>query len=162
MRTESVQAQLETGARRRARRRALALLCAGALLGGCATTYDLTLMPRDSGKVTYGTARDIGNGQANVSLAVGDKIYSGTWVQIKPEGTTDYVGASAWGWGGWAPFGGVDRTNGNANAKALLQAQDGSGMRCDLYGLTGGKGSGQCTDDKGTVYDVQLRARNYK
>jgi hypothetical protein len=129
-------------------------------LSGCATTYDLTLMPQNSGKLTYGTARDLGNGQADVVIAIGDKTYKGTWVQIQPERSTDYVGASAWGWRGWGPYGGIDRTYGDATAKALLQADDGSGMRCDLYGLSGGHGSGKCTDDKGLVYDVQLRARN--
>ncbi len=138
----------------------LAALGAAALLGGCSTTYELTLMPRDSGKMTYGTAHELGNGQASISIVVGDKTYEGTWVQVTPEGSVSYVGGSAWGWRGWGPYGGVERTYDNATAKALLQAPDGSGMRCDLYGLTGGHGTGKCTDDKGLVYDVQLRARN--
>jgi len=145
---------------RRAWVAALGAVFGAALLGGCATTYEMTLMPRDSGKMTYGTAHDLGNGQASVSIVVGDKTYEGSWVQVTPEVSASYVGGSAWGWHGWGPYGGVERSYDNATAKALLQAPDGSGMRCDLFGLTGGHGTGKCTDDKGLVYDVQLRARN--
>jgi hypothetical protein len=142
-----------------------AALLAGALaagLGGCASTYDLTLMPRDSGKLTYGEAQDLGNGQATVSITVGDRIYTGTWVQVTPEQSTSYIGASAWGWRGWGSYGEINHSYGDSIAKALLQSKDGSGMRCDLYGLTGGSGTGKCTDDKGMVYDVQIRKRTKK
>jgi len=142
-----------------------AFILAGALaaaLSGCASTYDLTLMPRDSGKLTYGEAQDLGNGQATVSITVGDKIYTGTWVQVTPEQATSYIGASAWGWRGWGSYGEINHNYGDAIAKALLQANDGSGMRCDLYGLTGGSGTGKCTDDKGMIYDVQIRRRTTK
>lgn len=139
-----------------------ATLSLALLLGGCAASYDLTLMPRDSGQLTYGTARDLGNGEATVSITVRDKIYTGNWIQVTRERATDYVGASAWGWGGWGPYGEVSHSTGDAVAKALLQAPDGSGMRCDLYGLTGGSGTGKCIDDKGLVYDVQIRSRTIK
>jgi hypothetical protein len=137
----------------------LALLLA---LAGCATTYDLTLMPRDSGKLTYGTAQDLGNGQANVSITVGDKIYTGNWLMVTPDQATNYIGASAWGWRGWGSYGEINHNYGDATAKALLQSSDGSGMRCDLFGLTGGSGTGKCTDDKGLIYDVQIRSRTSK
>jgi len=140
-------------------------MLAGALaagIAGCASTYDLTLMPRDSGKLTYGEAQDLGNGQATVSITVGDKIYTGTWVQVTPEQSTSYIGASAWGWRGWGSYGEINHNYGDAIAKALLQSSDGSGMRCDLYGLTGGSGTGKCIDDKGMIYDVQIRKRTTK
>ena len=140
----------------------LAALALALALGGCAATYDLTLMPRDSGKLTYGTAQDLGNGQATVSITVGDRIYTGTWVQVTADHTTSYIGASSWGWNGWGPYGEVNHSYGDAVAKALLQAPDGSGMRCDLYGLTAGSGTGKCIDDKGLVYDVQIRSRTAK
>jgi hypothetical protein len=145
--------------------RILAVALAAALssgLAGCAATYDLTLMPRDSGKLTYGEAQDLGNGQATVSVTVGDKIYTGTWVQVTPEQSTSYVGASAWGWRGWGSYGEINHNYGDSIAKALLQSSDGSGMRCDLFGLTGGSGTGKCIDDKGLVYDVQIRKRTTK
>jgi len=138
-----------------------AALFAALGMSACAVNYDLTLMPRDSGKLTYGSARTLGNGEASVTITVGDTIYTGNWVQVTPVQTASYVGASYWGWGGWGPYGEVDRTVGDTVAKALLQTPDGlHGMRCDFYGLSGGKGSGKCTDDKGLVYDVQIRARS--
>ena len=131
-------------------------------LAACATTYDLTLMPRDSGKLTYGEAQDLGNGQATVTISVGDKVYTGTWVMVTPDQSTSYVGASAWGWRGWGSYGEINHNYGDSIAKALLQSSDGSGMRCDLFGLTGGSGTGKCIDDKGLVYDVQIRKRTTK
>ena len=45
-------------------------------------------------------------------------------------------------------------------AKALLRAADGSGLRCDFLGVHGaGAGSGTCRDDRGLTYDVQLRRK---
>ncbi|HEX7155583.1 MAG TPA: hypothetical protein VF229_00110 [Burkholderiaceae bacterium] len=131
-----------------------------AALGGCATNYDLTLMPRDSGKLYYGSASDIGNWQARVSVTIGDTAYSGTWVMAAPEVATGYVTAA----GGWRrmPYSSVVTvdTPAGGTAKALLQAPDGAGLRCDFYGVAGGRGGGTCTDDKGVVYDVQLRPRD--
>jgi len=141
---------------------AAAALLVACLLGACSTTYDLTLMPSNHGTLLHGTAVETPGGQASISIEVGDRLYTGNWVKVTPEHTTTYVGASSWGWAGWGPFGGVDRSTGDAVAKALLQAADGTGMRCDLFGLTGGQGTGKCTDDKGLVYDVQIRTRNSK
>jgi hypothetical protein len=131
-----------------------------AALGGCAANYELTLMPRDSGKLYYGSASDIGNWQARVSVSIGDTVYSGTWVMAAPEVATGYATAT----GGWRrmPYSSIVTvdTPAGGTAKALLQAADGSGLRCDFYGVAGGRGGGTCTDDKGVVYDVQLRPRN--
>jgi hypothetical protein len=140
----------------------VAIVVLAAALAGCTTYYDLTLMPRDSGTLMHGSAEDRGNGSASVTVDIGEKTYSGNWVMVTPERSTSYVGASAWGWQGWGSFGAIDRAYGDAVAKALLQAADGSGLRCDLFGMTGGQGTGKCTDDKGLVYDVQIRTRKSK
>jgi len=149
--------------RRVAKAHAMPLLAAGAMtLAGCATYYDLTLLPRDGGKPAYGTAHDLGPGQASVSIAVADKVYRGTWVQTTPERSMTYVGASSWGWWDWGTSGAADRAYGEVVAKALLQAFDGSALRCDFFGLTGGQATGKCIDDKGLIFDVQIRSRNLK
>ncbi len=145
------------------RPRARLALCAVALgLGACATNYDLTLKPRDGDTPTYGTAQDLGNGQATVSVTVKDRIFTGTWTPVAAENATNYVDASSWGWSGWGPFGTIHRSRGDGTAKALLQSSDGGVMRCDFFGLAGGSGSGRCTDDKGLLYDVQIRSRKSK
>jgi len=132
------------------------------LLAGCASTYQLTLMPRTSGVLYYGEAVEEGS-QANVSVTIDKKTYAGTWVYSAPDRTTGYVS------GGWgrrrSAIGGtvtVDNPSGG-EAKALLQATDGSGLRCDFRGMAYGRsGGGTCQDDKGLIYDVQIRAKERK
>lgn len=122
----------------------------------------MTLTPRDGSKPAYGTAHDLGPGQARVSVEVGDKTYRGTWVQTTPERSKTYVGASSWGWWDWGTSGAGNRAYGGVVAKALLQALDGTALRCDFFGLTGGHATGECIDDKGLIFDVQIRSRNSK
>jgi hypothetical protein len=141
------------------------MLIAGAALalGGCAAThYDLTVMPRDSGKLYQGVAEDHG-GQGPISITIEGKAYNGSWVQVEPERSYGYV-SGGWGYGGWGHHGGwgvggsisMDNPQGGAS-KALLNAADGSGMRCD-FRQGQGLGGGLCRDDRGREYDVQFRA----
>ena len=139
-----------------------ALLAAALLsLSGCATTYQMNLMPRDSGRMYTGVATDNGSGQGRVDITIEDKRYSGTWVSITPEHVHGWV-SGGWGYGyrGWG-YGGVGASITSDNpyggeSKALLSAQDGSGLRCD-FRSGGGYGGGFCRDDQGRFYDVQLR-----
>lgn len=138
------------------------LALAGLLLGGCATSYELTVMPRDSGKTYSGTMSGPGSGGGGpISVTIEGKTYSGTWVESVPAYTTGWVGGGVGyrGWGGWGWGGGgtvrMDTPGGGA-AKALLSAPDGSGLRCDLRGSRW-SGGGECRDDKGRDYDVQIR-----
>ena len=132
------------------------------LIAGCASTYELTLMPRTAGKLYYGEAVQRGS-QADVSVTIEGKTYTGTWVEMAPDRTTGYVS----GWWGWRRSGigttvTVDNPAGG-EAKALLQAADGSGLRCDIRGMAYGRsGGGTCQDDKGLVYDVQIRLKENK
>ena len=139
-------------------------LALAALLGlaGCASTYQLTLMPRDSGKTYGGVMEGLASGQGSISINIEGKAYAGTWVESAPASTTGWVsggvGYGHRGWGGWGWGGGtihMDNPGGGA-AKALLTAPDGSGLRCDLRGTRSG-GGGECRDDKGKEYDVQIR-----
>lgn len=141
-----------------------AAVCA---LTGCASTYTLTLMPRNSGKLYYGEAvEDRNTGHANVSITIEDRTYTGTWVMTTPDRTTATISAG-FGWGtrrggigfGTAPV--IVENPSGGESKALLQAADGSGLRCDFRGTgTGRSGGGTCQDDKGTVYDVQIRLKD--
>jgi hypothetical protein len=145
--------------------RHLALIAALAL-AGCASTYDLTVMPRDSGKLYTGIAEDLGTGEGRISITLDGKTYTGTWVETQPSQTTSYVtGGLGWGWG-WRGRGGlgtfitIDNPQGS-EAKALLTAPDGSGLRCDFKSGQG-RGGGVCTDDKARAYDVQVRRAQRK
>lgn len=142
-------------------------VCAAALLGGCASTYTLTLMPRNSGVTYTGEAVERNSSEADVTVTIGDKVYRGTWVTAGPDRTTAYVSGGI-GIGGRRTLGGlgttvtVDNPQG-VEAKALLRAADGSGLRCDLRGMASGRGgAGTCQDDQGLVYDVQIRFKEYR
>jgi len=148
--------------------RTLPALAAAVLLAGCATSQQLTLMPRDSGKLYQGVADHGPDGEGRIRITVEDKTYTGTWVNTSPERTTGFVtGTLGFGLGGWrrGGFGGLglgttvtlDNPEG-VHSKALLTAPDGSGMRCDLRSGGYGRGGGTCRDDRGREYDVQLRA----
>ena len=136
------------------------ILAAALVLGGCATTYQLAIMPRDSGRLYEGMATDTGYGEGPISITIEGRTYTGTWVQSVPDRTYGYVsgGWSGWHRGGWGGAGGfisMDNPNGGLS-KALLTAPDGSGLRCDLQSGWG-RGGGICTDDRGKMYDVQVR-----
>lgn len=144
----------------------LSLLLAVVTLAGCASTYTLTLMPRNTGKLYYGEAvEDRGTGSAAVTVTIEDKTYSGNWVMTTPDRTTGTVSAGI-GFGsrrGGVGFGTapviVDNPSGG-ESKALLQSPDGSGLRCDFRGTnTGRTGGGTCQDDKAVIYDVQIRVK---
>jgi hypothetical protein len=147
--------------------RLLPLLAAGTLLAGCASSYSLTLMPRNSGKLYYGEAvEQSSGGPADVSVTIEDKTYTGNWLAATPGQTSGYVsGGIGWfGRRGAIGVGGgpvvVDNPTGG-ESKALLQAADGSGLRCDFKGLGAGRsGGGICQDDKGLLYDVQIRRKD--
>jgi hypothetical protein len=146
---------------------ALALAAAAALLGGCATSYNLTLMPRDSGKLYAGVMDNVGGSEGRVSVTIDDKIYEGTWVTVVSDRSTGFVtgfgvggGRYGRGWGGWGLGGSVTMDNPEGGlATALLQARDGAGLRCEFRGPSYGTGGGRCRDDRGREYDVQLRAK---
>jgi uncharacterized protein YceK len=141
------------------------LVIAIALLGGCASTYQLTLMPRTRGKLYYGEAVEkSGASQADVSVTIEDKTYTGTWVYTVADRTSGYLVGGFWGWrrSGLGTVVSVDNPAGG-EAKALLQAPDGSGLRCDFKGLGVVRGGGgTCQDDKGLLYDVQIRLKENK
>ena len=143
--------------------RPIIVIACAAALGGCAgiSTYDLAVMPRDSGTIYTGSASDNGSGEGPISITIEGKTYTGSWVETQPATTTAYVSNMGWGWGhrGGGGMGGgfinMQNPEGGA-AKALLRSADGSGLRCDLRSGYG-RGGGQCRDDRGREYDVQFR-----
>ena len=126
-------------------------------LAGCATSYELTVMPQDSGKLYSGTADENANGEGRISITIEGKTYSGTWIETQPSQTTGYVtGGFGFRRGGLGSFVTMDNPQGS-ESKALLTAPDGSGLRCDFLGGQGRSGGGTCSDDKGRIFDVQIR-----
>ena len=136
----------------------LALVSAALVAGGCASTYELTLMPRDSGKLYHGVAGNIGGAEGTMSITIEERTYAGTWVEVVADRSTGYVsGGYGYRRGGFGLGGMISMDNPQGGeVKALLRSADGAGLRCDLRGGSGG-GGGVCRDDKGLEYDVQVR-----
>ena len=137
------------------------------LLAGCTSTYTLTLMPRNSGATYTGEAVERNSSEADVTIAIENTVYTGTWVYSAADRSNGYV-TGGFGFGsrrggfGLGSVVSVDNPQG-AQAKALLKAADGTGLRCDFQGMAPGRGgAGTCQDDKGLVYDVQLRLKENK
>ena len=128
-------------------------------LGGCAATYQLTLMPRDSGKTYTGYLEQGTAAEGRISIDIEGKAYKGTWVESTPHYSQGWVtggfGFGRRGWGGLGTSIAIDNPAGG-EAKALLTAADGSGLRCDIRSSRG-SGGGICRDDRGKEYDVQMR-----
>lgn len=125
------------------------LLIAPLLLAGCA--YNVTLMPRDSGKTFVGTGS---RGQMNVSM--GAVNCAGP---VARTGSNEATGvASTFGANSNGTYGtrlSTVTVSGDVYGKAILSCTDGSGLRCDLT-RSGSSGGGICVDDKGKVYDALL------
>ena len=139
----------------------IAMAASVLLLAGCASTYELKVMPRDSGRIYTGTAQDTGRGEGSIGITIDSKTYNGTWTETQPSTSTAYVmGGFGWGrrgFGGLGTFVTMDNPQGG-EAKALLTASDGSGLRCDFKsGQENRVGGGVCKDDRGREYDVQIR-----
>jgi hypothetical protein len=139
-----------------------------AVLAGCTSTYTLTLMPRTSGVTYVGEAVERNSTDADVSVAIDSNVYSGTWVYTSASHSSFWSGGGV-GFGSARRFGTVGVGTGTVEnpmgqeAKALLKAADGSGLRCDFRGMIQGVGgAGECLDDKGLMYDVQIRLKEHK
>ena len=130
------------------------------LATGCASTYSLTLMPRTSGQMYHGEATSKPGQDADVTITIGTRVYRGSWVVNTPPPTTGFVVGGVVGSrrSGIGTSVVIDNPAGT-EAKALLRAADGSGLRCDLRGVHSNSGSGTCQDDQGLVYDVQIRVK---
>ena len=139
-----------------------AAIALSALLAGCATNYSLTLMPRTSGQQYFGEALSTGGDEAEVTIVIGPNIYRGNWLVSRPPPATGISFGGMFGTYGRAMGTTVSvDASGGGEAKALLRAPDGSGLRCDFRGLAAGSsgGGGTCQDDQGLVYDVQIRPK---
>jgi hypothetical protein len=141
----------------------LVTVALAALLAGCSSTYSLTLMPRTSGQLYYGEAVSAPGSDTQVSVTIGERTYRGTWVVATPPPTTGFAIGGIFGSrrSGVGTSVVIDQSAGT-EAKALLRSPDGAGLRCDLRGVHTASGGGTCQDDKGLVYDVQIRHKEDK
>jgi hypothetical protein len=130
------------------------ILLGAMLIGACTSTASLKLVARDGGDQANGILQTHDGNTGTMTVYASGKTYNGTWVATHPHDTTSFgvgLGFGRWGHAG----GGTVSTRGPAGGGlGLLNAADGSAMRCETHGDTGG-GFGTCTIGN-RVYDLQV------
>lgn len=123
---------------------AAAIVAIGSL-AGCG--HGLTLMASDG---TMGTGRATGfGGKGTLEVQIGHRSYAGTWVAAQ---------------GGAVGFGTAGRTtitatsiDAGSTGNAMLRSPDGGTLRCHfVFGGMSGTGYGECQDDAGKRYELQI------
>lgn len=122
-------------------------------ISGCASSFDLTLMPRGSGERFSGILAGSG-GTGEAVVTIDGRTYRGPAARTRDGSATAVMTTVTPGRAPTTSFGSV--AAGDAAVRALLSSPDGMGLRCDFIGSSSG-GSGICTDDAGKIYDVIIR-----
>lgn len=120
----------------------------------CGCAYNVTLMPRDSGKTYQGELISNGGRSGTMTLRLDEVTCTGPAAKVASNesfGFANIYGSNSRGQTANA-FATVT-TSGDAAVKAILTCSNGSGMRCDITGR-GSSAGGICLDDKGKVYDA--------
>ena len=129
----------------------IASMIAALALYGCA--YNVTLMPRDSGKTYSGELNSNGTGSGTMSVNLDGATCSGPFAKVASGETFGF--ANTYGQVGAKPVSAFSTmaSSGDVTVKAILSCSNGSGLRCDITGR-GASAGGLCLDDKGKVYDI--------
>jgi hypothetical protein len=130
----------------------ISLMLALVTISGCA--YNLTLMPRDSGKTYMGEMQGNGAGSATLTVQLDDATCTGPGARVASNqsfGFANTYGTNSRGASTNAFT--TTQNSGDSQVKAILSCSNGSGLRCDMTGQ-GAAGGGICVDDKGRVYDI--------
>ena len=120
------------------------------LLSAC--SWNVQMMPRDSGTVYSGVGRGDGAGGGSMSIVIDGRTYSGPVMRVSSNESYGFF--QTFGRGGASNFGTATVFGGTINVKAMLSSPDNHGMRCDLTGDGAGHLGGICVDEKSRVYDV--------
>lgn len=127
-------------------------IVAAAALSGCA--YNVSLMPRDSGRVYTGSLESGGGPSGTMTVSLEGDTCTGPAARVASNESFGFV--SAYGRSSTGQFGTASANtyqSGDATVKAIMSCKSGKGLRCDLTGR-GASGGGVCLDDAGKVYDV--------
>jgi len=122
------------------------------LLSACAQNWQLTMMPRNSGKVYTGTAHGDGFGGGTVKVIIDGVSYEGPAMRTSSNDTFGFF--QTYGSRGQSSFGTTESVGGSITVKAILSSPDSRGLRCDLVGDGMGHLGGICLDDRSNIYDV--------
>lgn len=127
----------------------LAVAAVSLLVAGC--NHNLYMVGRTNGASGKAVLQTVpGHPSGDMTIAVGSKVYSGTWVFKNGGGI---VGVGAVG----GSVGSVVGSNSSGNGSMLLSAADGSTLRCSFdYDTLSATGLGVCQDSAGEFYDLQI------
>ncbi|WP_156955196.1 hypothetical protein [Polaromonas glacialis] len=122
------------------------------LVSGCA--FNVTLMPRDSGKFYTGEMAGPGNGTGTMTIKMeGDDVCTGPVARVASNESFGFANtylANSKGKVSSALT--TVATSGDVTIKAILSCTSGKGLRCEMTGQGGG--GGICVDDSGRIFDA--------
>ena len=129
---------------------ALAFACLAC--AGCA--FNVTLMPRDSGKVYTGEMSGPGNGTGTMTVKMdGEDVCTGPFAKVASNESVGFANTFlANSRGKTANAFTTSSMSGDITIKAIMSCTSGKGLRCEMTGRVGG--GGICTDDAGRVFDA--------
>jgi hypothetical protein len=122
---------------------------AASLLAGCAT-YNLELMPRESGSIEQGTAKQI---DKSVNVTIKGETYTGHYAYVQG-GSFSFGTAFS---GGQTAFGNAIGISAVGNGNMLASSASGHNLRC-VFSFSGWsqQGTGICLTDEQKLYDIQI------
>ena len=126
--------------------RALYLLI-GLALAGC--SYQLQLQQRGGPTVGSGTAQD---NDSSVRITIGSRGFVGQYAYASDASFGSFVGI------GKGATSGFVSTSSGGGGNIIARSGDGVGLRCRFqYSEMSNQGFGECQDDTGATYDLQIR-----
>jgi hypothetical protein len=115
-------------------------------MSGC--SYNMQLMARDDGKIYSGSAKSNGAGSGILTVNLGDKTCSGSFVKAVSGDSFGFIQS----FGARGVNSSTLQSFGSSQYKGILSCSDGTGLRCDVVGTS--TGGGVCVDSKNKVYDM--------
>lgn len=127
--------------------RKIVVIAACLLLSAC--SHKLTLHQRGGPGIGTGVANET---DSSVQITIGARTFSGQYAFASNASFGTFVGV-----GRGASSGFVSSSSGGGG-NIIARAPDGIGLRCQFqYSEMSGQGFGECSDDTGAVYDLQIR-----
>lgn len=126
------------------------VLILAACLALSACSYKLSLQQRGGAAVGSGVATDSDNG---VKITIGQRVFTGQYAYASDASFGSFVGVGR----GRTSTGFVSTASGGGG-NIVARSADGVGLRCQFqYSEMSNQGFGECSDDTGATYDLQIR-----
>lgn len=132
----------------------MAMVVLTGLVSGCASTMNVSMMARDSGRAYVGELTPNGSGGGTMAVRIDAVSCVGPAARVSSNesfGFATMYGSTTRGTS--AMVSGTSVTTGDSLVKAILSCSDSRGLRCELTGRDS-NGGGICVDDFGKVFDV--------